>query len=127
MQRKNNGGIVAGGGANVVGNAVASGENSKAEVHHVSTGSDGGGDGRARSPQEIGELLAQLIDQLRESDHPERDDLVEAAQDAREELASEAPRRGKLKFFARSLVDAVPRFTALASLAVTIEQAIHGL
>ncbi|MFK0293339.1 hypothetical protein ACIQU6_23070 [Streptomyces sp. NPDC090442] len=126
MQRKNNGGIVAGGGANVVGNAVASGENSKAEVHHVAVGADGG-DGRSRSPQEIGELLAQLIGQLRESDHPDRDDLVEAAQDAREELASESPRRGKLKFFARSLVDAVPRFTALASLAVTIEQAIHGL
>ncbi|MFB7629699.1 hypothetical protein ACFC0M_01920 [Streptomyces sp. NPDC056149] len=126
MQRKNNGGIVAGGGANVVGNAVASGENSKAEVHHVSVGAEGD-DGRPRSPQEIGELLAQLIEQLRESDHPERDDLVEAAQDAREELASESPRRGKLKFFARSLVDAVPRFTALASLAVTIEQAIHGL
>ncbi|MFJ5677740.1 hypothetical protein [Streptomyces sp. NPDC093097] len=124
MQQKNNG-ISASGGSNVVGNAVASGKGAKAEVRYTGAGQDD--DGRQRSPQEIGDLLAQLIDRLQQSDHPEREDLIEAAQDAREELASETPRRGKLKLFARALVDAVPRFTALASLAVTIEQAIHGL
>ncbi|MFE0380725.1 hypothetical protein ACFW1M_35345 [Streptomyces inhibens] len=123
MQR--NDGIIATGGSNVVGNAVASGRNAKAEVRDSGlTQSDGG---RQRSPQEIGELLSRLIDELGRSDHPERADLIEATEDAREELAAEAPRRGKLRSFARTLMGAVSGFTGLASLAVTIEEAIHGL
>ncbi|WP_327701618.1 hypothetical protein [Streptomyces decoyicus] len=123
MQRNN--GITATGGSNVVGNAVASGRNAQAEVRDSGLSqSDGGGQ---RSPQEIGVLLSRLIDELGRSEHPERADLIEAAEDAREELASEAPRKGKLKLFARALVGAVPGFTALASLAVAIEEAIRGL
>ncbi|MFI0712324.1 hypothetical protein ACH4SK_17075 [Streptomyces inhibens] len=123
MQR--NDGIIATGGSNVVGNAVASGRNAKAEVRDSGlTQSDGG---RQRSPQEIGELLSRLIDELGRSDHPERADLIEATEDAREELAAEAPRVGKLRLFARTLMGAVSGFTGLASLAVTIEEAIHGL
>ncbi|REK89359.1 hypothetical protein DY245_16480 [Streptomyces inhibens] len=120
-----NNGIIATGGSNVVGNAVASGRNAKAEVRDSGlTQSDGG---RQPSPQEIGDLLSRLIDELGRSDHPERADLIEATEDAREELAAEEPRKGKLRLFARTLMGAVSGVTGLASLAVTIEEAIHGL
>src|SRR4051794_23413312 len=111
---RSNDGIVATGGSNVVGNAVASGRNAKAEVRDsgLTQPADGGGQ---RSPQEIGAMLSRLIDELGRSEHPERADLIEAAEDAREELAAEAPRKGKLKVFAQALVSAVPGFTALAS------------
>ncbi|MFI1199918.1 hypothetical protein ACH4VR_10740 [Streptomyces sp. NPDC020883] len=124
MQRNN--GITATGGSSVVGNAVASGKNAKAEVHNAGPG-QAEGPRQQRTPQEIAELLDQLVDALGRSEHPERADLIEAAQDAREELSTESPRRGKLRLLARALVDAVPGFTALTSLAVTIEEAIHGL
>ncbi|WP_030410286.1 hypothetical protein [Streptomyces sp. NRRL S-1448] len=120
---RSNDGIIATGGSNVVGSAVASGRNAKAEARNVAQ-SDGG---RQRSPEEIAELLSRLIDELGRSEHPDRADLIEAAEDAREELAAETPRMGKLKLFARALVGAVPGFTALTSLAVTIEEAIRGL
>ncbi|MFJ6788199.1 hypothetical protein ACWDBF_28195 [Streptomyces angustmyceticus] len=123
MQRNN--GITATGGSNVVGNAVASGRNAKADVRNSGlTQSDGG---RQPTPQEIGDLLTRLIDELGRSEHPERADLIEAAEDAREEVTSAEPRKGKLKLFAKALVGAVPGFTALASLAVTIEEGIRGL
>ncbi|MGP8304346.1 hypothetical protein ACTPOK_41925 [Streptomyces inhibens] len=122
---RRNDGIIASGGSNVAGNAVASGENAKAEVRYSVLPQ--GDDGRQPSPEEIGDLLSRLIDELGRSDHPDRGDLIEAAEDAREEVTAEAPRRGKLKLFAKGLVEAVPGFTALASLAVTIEEAIRGL
>jgi hypothetical protein len=114
MQEKNNG-IIATGGSNVVGNAVASGTNAKAEVRD--SGLTQVGRGHQLSPQDIGDLLSRLIDELGKSDHPDRADLIDVAEDAREELASAAPRKGKLKLFAKGLMDAVPSFTALASLA----------
>ncbi|GAA2612440.1 hypothetical protein OHU45_08035 [Streptomyces tubercidicus] len=122
---RRNDGIIATGGSNVVGNAVASGKNAKAEVRD--SGLTQYGDGRQPQPMDLDKLLSRLIDELGRSDHPERDDLIEAAEDAREEATSEEPRKGKLKVFARALVAAVPGFTALASLAVAIEEAIHGL
>ncbi|MEU9118860.1 hypothetical protein AB0C96_03195 [Streptomyces sp. NPDC048506] len=125
QRMRSNHGIIATSGSTVAGNAVASGENAKAEVHDSGLGQSDGG--RQRSPQEIGELVSRLIDELGRSEHPDRADLIEAAEDAREELTSETPRRGKLKLFAKALVDSVPGFTALASLAVTIEEAIRGL
>ncbi|MFD8389965.1 hypothetical protein ACFV2N_12395 [Streptomyces sp. NPDC059680] len=120
-----NHGIIATGGSQVVGNAVASGRNAKADVRD--SGLVQSGEVRQRTPQEIGDLLGRLIDELGRSGHPERADLIEAAQDARDELGSEAPRVGKLKLFSRALVDAVPGVTAMASLAATIEEAIHRL
>ncbi|AJT63061.1 hypothetical protein [Streptomyces chattanoogensis] len=122
---RRNDGIIASGGSGVVGNAVASGKNAQAEVHYGEPAQGDGG--RQPSPQEIGDLLSRLIDELGRSDHPDRGDLIEAAEDAREEVTAEAPRRGKLKLFAKGLVEAVPGFTALASLAVTIEEAIRGM
>jgi hypothetical protein len=123
MQR--NDGIIASGGSTVAGNAVASGQNAKAEVRY--SGSAHSDSGRQPSPEEIGELLSRLIDELGRSDHPDRGELIEAAEDAREEVTAEAPRKGKLKLFAKGLVEAVPGFAALASLAVTIEEAIRQL
>ncbi|QHC22726.1 hypothetical protein [Streptomyces sp. GS7] len=122
---RRNDGIIATGGSNVVGNAVASGRGARAEVQN--SGLSQGDGGRQPSAQEIGDLLSRLIDELGRSDHPDRGDLIEAAEDAREEVTAEAPRKGKLKLFAKGLVEAVPGFTALASLAVTIEEAIRGL
>ncbi|QTD97057.1 hypothetical protein [Streptomyces cyanogenus] len=118
-------GITATGGSHVAGNAVASGANAKADVRD--SGPARSEEDRRLTPQEIGDLLAQLIEELRRSEHPGSADLIEAAQDAREELDSEAPRVGKLKLFSRALVDAVPGVTALTSLATTIQQAIHRL
>ncbi|MFI0904705.1 hypothetical protein ACH4TE_14355 [Streptomyces sioyaensis] len=123
MQKNN--GIIANGGSNVVGNAVASGRNASAEVRGSGLNQTGGG--QQHSPQEIGDLLSRLIEELGRSDHPDRADLIEAAEDAREEVASPAPRKGKLRTFAMGLVTAVPGVTALAALAKTIEEAVRGL
>ncbi|MCX4625777.1 hypothetical protein [Streptomyces sp. NBC_01443] len=122
---RRNDGIIATGGSNVISAAVASGRNAQAEVS--TSGSTQVGEGRRQSPQEIRDLVSRLIDELRRSDHPDRADLIETAEDAREELASESPRLGKLRTLARALLSAVAGFTALASLAVPIEEAIRGL
>ncbi|MEV7470765.1 hypothetical protein ACWDFH_27910 [Streptomyces kronopolitis] len=122
MQR--NDGIIATGGSNAVGNAVASGRNARAEVRDSGLTQHGG---QQPSPADLGALLSRLIDELGRSEHPDRADLIEAAEDARDEATSEKPRRGTLKLFAKGLVDAVPGFTALASLAATIEEAVRGL
>ncbi|WP_406186863.1 hypothetical protein [Streptomyces sp. NBC_01006] len=122
---RSNDGIIASGGSQVVSSAVASGRNARVEVH--SSGSTQVGDGRQRSPQEIRDLVSRLIEELGRSDHPERADLIEIAEDAREELAAENPRMGKLRLFARALLSAVAGFTALVSLAEPIEEAIRGL
>ncbi|MFK0044066.1 hypothetical protein ACIQU4_08160 [Streptomyces sp. NPDC090741] len=122
---RSNEGIIATGGSQVVSSAVASGRNAHAEVH--SSGSTQIGDGRQRSPQEIRDLFSRLIDELGRSDHPDRADLIEIAEDAREELASENRRMGKLRMLARMLLSAVAGFTALVSLAEPIEEAIRGL
>ncbi|MFE3581559.1 hypothetical protein [Streptomyces vinaceus] len=122
---RNNDGIIATGGSQVVSSAVASGRNARAAVH--SGGSTEVGDGRRRSPEEIRELVARLIDELGRSDHPDRADLIEIAEDAREELAAENRRLGKLRMLARTLVSAVAGFTALASLAQPVEEAVRGL
>ncbi|MFB7503475.1 hypothetical protein [Streptomyces broussonetiae] len=124
--RKNNG-IIAAGGSNVTGNAVASAENAKAEVTIRDSALNHSGGDPQRTPEEIGDLFTRLIDELGRSEHPDRTDLIEAAQDARDELGSETPRVGKLKLLSRAIVDAVPGFTALTSLAVTIEEAIRRL
>ncbi|MFJ3908671.1 hypothetical protein [Streptomyces vinaceus] len=123
--RNNNDGIIATGGSHVVSSAVASGRNARAAVH--SSGSTEAGDGRRCSPEEVRELVARLIDALGRSDHPDRADLIEIAEDAREELAAENRRMGKLRMLARTLVSAVAGFTALASLARPVEEAVRGL
>ncbi|MEU7430148.1 hypothetical protein AB0B07_04600 [Streptomyces sioyaensis] len=123
MQKNN--GIIASGGSNVVGSAVASGRNASVEVGDSTLNQTGGG--QQHSPQEIGDLLSRLIEELGRSNHPDRADLIQAAEDAREEVASPEPRKGTLRTFAKGLVSAVPGFTALAALAKTIEEAVRGL
>lgn len=123
MQKNN--GIIASGGSNVVGSAVASGRNASVEVGDSTLHQTGGG--QQHSPQEIGDLLSRLIEELGRSNHPDRADLIQAAEDAREEVASPEPRKGTLRTFAKGLVSAVPGFTALAALAKTIEEAVRGL
>ncbi|MCF3173424.1 hypothetical protein IPZ61_08860 [Streptomyces sioyaensis] len=123
MQKNN--GIIANGGSNVVGSAVASGRNASVEVGDSTLNQTGGG--QQHSPQEIGDLLSRLIEELGRSHHPDRADLIEAAEDARVEVSSPEPRKGTLRTFAKGLVSAVPGFTALAALAKTIEEAVRGL
>ncbi|MFF4407598.1 hypothetical protein ACFY2W_21670 [Streptomyces sp. NPDC001262] len=120
-------GIIGTGGSNIAGNAVASAKNAKAEVDVRHSALNQSGDRPQHTPQEIGDLLTRLIDELGRSDHPDRADLIDAAQDARDELDSATPRVGKLRLLSRAIVDALPGFTALASLAVTVEEAIRRM
>ncbi|AYN41644.1 hypothetical protein D9753_25320 [Streptomyces dangxiongensis] len=127
MDGRSNDGVIATGSAQVRNAVVASGSNARVDFRVTERAAAEGVDGPAPTPQEISELLARFIGELRGSDHPEREDLAEFAEDAREELAAPEPRTGKLRRVARALVEAVPGFTALASLAVTIEEAVRGL
>ncbi|MEV6808007.1 hypothetical protein [Streptomyces sp. NPDC051132] len=125
MDGRSNDGVIATGNAQVRNAVVASGSN--ARVDFRVTEQPAAGPGPAPTPAEVSELLARFIEEVRRSDHPERADLAEFAEDAREELAAPEPRTGKLRRVAKALVDAVPGFAALASLAVTIEEAVRGL
>ncbi|MFI9805023.1 hypothetical protein ACIHEJ_11760 [Streptomyces sp. NPDC052301] len=127
MDGRSNDGVIATGNAQVRNAVVASGSNARVDFRVTEREEAPAADGRQPTPQEISELLARFIEDLRRSDHPERDDLAEFAEDAREELTAPEPRTGKLRTVAKALVEAVPGFTALASLAVTIEEAIRGL
>jgi hypothetical protein len=126
MDTHGNNGISASGGARVSHAVVASGSNARVDFR-VTEERAPAAEERPLTPSEISELLARFIEDLRASDHPDREDLAEFAQDAREELAAPEPRTGKLRRVARALTEAVPGFAALASLAVTIEEAVRGL
>ncbi|MER6104578.1 hypothetical protein ABT115_20185 [Streptomyces sp. NPDC001832] len=127
MNIQGNNGIIAMGGSNAVGNAVASGSNARAEVRD--SGQTLAPTDRANplSPQEISDLLAQLVDELGRSDHPERADLIECAQDAQEEVVAETPRKGKLRVMARNIAESVSDFVALVPLAAAINEAVGEL
>ncbi|MFH9398476.1 hypothetical protein ACH4JS_01635 [Streptomyces sp. NPDC017638] len=126
MHGRTNDGVIATGNAQVRNTVVASGSNARVDFRVTEEAAERAG-GRPPTPQEISALLARFIEELRRSDHPEREDLAEFAEDAREELAGPEPRTGKLRRVAKALVEAVPGFAALASLAVTIEEAVRGL
>ncbi|WP_181793204.1 hypothetical protein [Streptomyces sp. WELS2] len=126
MHQRSNDGVIATGNAQVRNTVVASGSNARVDFRVMEEEPERAG-GRPPTPQEISDLLARFVEELRRSDHPEREDLAEFAEDAREELAAPEPRTGKLRRVAKALVEAVPGFTALASLAVTIEEAVRGL
>ncbi|GAB1335320.1 hypothetical protein ACE1SV_19100 [Streptomyces sp. E-15] len=127
MHGHSNDGVIATGNAQVRNAVVASGSNARVDFRVTEGEGARAAGGRPPTPQEISALLARFVEELRRSDHPERDDLAEFAEDAREELAAPEPRAGKLRRVAKALVEAVPGFTALASLAVTIEEAVRGL
>jgi hypothetical protein len=120
-----NDGIIAGGHANVSGNAVASGRNARANVQNVGSAPEQRPE--PATPEQIRELLARLVEELGRSGRPDRTDLIEAAEDAREELAAPAPRTGKLKVLVAGLGRAVAGATSLATLTAAIEKAVHGL
>ncbi|GAA2735736.1 hypothetical protein [Streptomyces nogalater] len=126
MHQRSNDGVIATGNAQVRNTVVASGSNARVDFRVTEEEPERAG-GRPPTPQEISDLLARFVEELRRSDHPEREDLAEFAEDAREELAAPEPRTGKLRRVARALVEAVPGFAGLASLAVTIEEAVRGL
>jgi hypothetical protein len=126
MHGRTNDGVIATGNAQVRDTVVASGSNARVDFRVAREEAERAA-GRPPTPQEISDLLARFIEELRRSDHPEREDLAEFAEDAREELAGPEPRTGKLRRVAKALVEAVPGFAALASLAVTIEEAVRGL
>ncbi|MEU0003657.1 hypothetical protein ABZ079_04940 [Streptomyces sp. NPDC006314] len=127
MDGRSNDGVIATGNAQVRNAVVASGSNARVDFRVTEQEEAQTADGRPLTPQQINDLLARFIEELRRSDHPDRDDLAEFAEDAREELAAPEPRAGKLRRVAKALVEAVPGFAALASLAVTIEEAVRGL
>ncbi|MFF5441289.1 hypothetical protein [Streptomyces achromogenes] len=126
MHQRSNDGVIATGNAQVRNTVVASGSNARVDFRVTEDEAEEAG-GRPLTPSEISDLLARFVEELRRSDHPEREDLAEFAEDAREELAAPEPRTGKLRRVAKALVEAVPGFAALASLAVTIEEAVRGL
>ncbi|MFF7091702.1 hypothetical protein ACFY9A_04785 [Streptomyces rubradiris] len=126
MHQRSNDGVIATGNAQVRNTVVASGSNARVDFRVTEEEAERAG-GRPLTPQEISDLLARFVEELRRSDHPEREDLAEFAEDAREELAAPEPRTGKLRRVAKALVEAVPGFAGLASLAVTIEEAVRGL
>ncbi|MEU2440105.1 hypothetical protein ABZ595_28570 [Streptomyces rubradiris] len=126
MHQRSNDGVIATGNAQVRNTVVASGSNARVDFRVMEEEAERAG-GRPLTPQEISDLLARFVEELRRSDHPEREDLAEFAEDAREELAAPEPRTGKLRRVAKALVEAVPGFAGLASLAVTIEEAVRGL
>lgn len=124
MTDRHNEGIIAGGQARVTGNAVASGEHSRAAVYNAAAPEE---PQQQLTPEQIRELLARLVEELARSERADRADLIEAAEDAREELAAPAPKLGKLKMLAAGLGRAVAGVTSLATLAEAIERAVHGL
>ncbi|CAL9314096.1 hypothetical protein [Streptomyces sp. SudanB182_2057] len=126
MHQRSNDGVIATGNAQVRNTVVASGSNARVDFRVTEEEAERAG-GRPLTPREISDLLARFVEELRRSDHPEREDLAEFAEDAREELAAPEPRTGKLRRVAKALVEAVPGFAGLASLAVTIEEAVRGL
>ena len=125
MDGRSNDGVIATGNAQITNAAVASGDHARVDFRVEEA--TPAGDGHRMTPQEISELLARLIEELERSDHPDRADLTEFAQDARDELAAPEPRMGKLRRVARALAESVADFAALASAAVTIEEVIGGL
>ncbi|NGO71008.1 hypothetical protein [Streptomyces boncukensis] len=126
MNVRGNKGVIATGSAQVTGAAVASGSGAQVDFRAAEPPA-GSRDGRAATPEEIRDLLARLIEELGRSEHPDRADLAEFAQDAREELESPEPRGGKLRRVARALADAVSGFASLAALAGAIEGAVSEL
>jgi hypothetical protein len=113
-----NHGIFASDNAVVTGNAVAAG--------HGQAMISGAPQSQA-TPEQISILLRQFITELARSDRPDRSELAEAADEARQELAAPAPRMARVRILSKGLASAVAGAASLATLATQIEQAIHGL
>lgn len=124
MSTGENKGIVAGGGARVTGNAVASGDHARAEVRNSALPAE---DAERLSPEQIRDLLTQLIAEAGRAGLADPAAVTETAQDARAELEAAQPRLGRLRAAAQWLTSTLQGLEPLASLAVTIERAIHGL
>ncbi|WP_335979300.1 hypothetical protein [Streptomyces sp. CA2R106] len=124
---QHNNGIQASGGANVAGNAVASGLDARAEVTLTDSEVHQTAPRPPGTPEEISALLGRLVDELARSGRPDRDDLIDLAEAARDTLAAPAPRLSTLRALSRALADALPGATALATLATTIADAIRRL
>lgn len=125
MNMKDNKGIAASGNARVTGSAVASGNHARAEVRNEAPALPG--DAERLSPEQIRDLLTRLIEEAGQAGLEDPAAVVEMAEDARAELEAPRPRLGKLRGMAEWLSKAVEKLEPLASLAVTIERAIHGL
>jgi hypothetical protein len=114
-----NRGIMASGSAVVSGNAVASARDAQAVVL--------GAQQYQATPEQISVMLGQFVTELERTGRPDRAELAEAAEEARQELAAPAPRLARLRILARGLASAVAGAASLATLAAQIEQAVHGL
>lgn len=113
-----NQGIMAGGDVTVTNSAIAVGFGAHA--------ARSGGQGQTPDTQ-LTALLDEFIRELARSRHPDRNDLTELAEEARQELAAPTPRIPRLKALASGLAVAVGGITSLATLAAQIEAAIRGL
>jgi hypothetical protein len=123
-----NHGISAGGGANVTGNAVASGARSRAEVRiegpvHVAATAVP----VPTSVAELRPLLDQLISALAATGDPGLPDLLGKIGAAREELEAPSPEPARLRRFAHWLGPATQGFSSLATLVDAIQKAVHAL
>ena len=125
MSSRENKGIIAGGGARVTGNAVASGDSARAEVRNEAPPQPE--ETAQLSPEQIRDLLTRLIAEASRAGLPDPAAVTETAEEARAELEAPEPRLGKLRAAAQWLAAALKDIEPLASLAVTIERAIHGL
>lgn len=113
-----NQGIIAGGDITVSNSVVAAGFRANA--------TSSGGQGQAPYPQ-LAALFDDFIRELARTGHPDRDDLTELAQEARQELEAPVPRMPRLKALANGLAAAVAGVTSLATLAARIDATIRGL
>jgi hypothetical protein len=99
--------------------AIASGRNARAAVFAAPRSE--------ATPEQITVLLRQFITELARTQHPDRTELAEAADEACQELAAPAPRLARLRILTKGLASAVAGAASLATLATQIEQAVHGL
>lgn len=79
------------------------------------------------TPEQISNMLRQFITELAHTDRPDRSELAQAADEAKQELAAPSPRLARLRILSKGLASAVAGAASLATLATQIEQAIHGL
>lgn len=113
-----NQGIIAGESVIITGSVVAAGPMARAESF---------GDRGHMGDTQLAALLDEFIRELARTHHPDRDDLAELAQQARQELAAPSPRIPKIKVLVNGLASAVAGVTSLATLVAGIEGAIRGL
>ena len=81
----------------------------------------------AASIDQVFDLLRKFASELSRSGSPDVAELAQVVGELGQELAAPVPRKKRLEILASGLAKAVSGAGALATLAIQIEQAIHGL